>query len=201
MKLYYAPGACSLASHILALEAGLALDLVRVDLRAKKTESGGDYLAVNPKGYVPTLLLDGGESLTESAVVLQYLADLDPALGLAPPAGTLARYHMQEWLNFTASELHKAYGPLWNPAASPDAKDGARAQLAKRFAWLDQQLDGRPFLMGDAFTAADCYAFVVLGWTAIHAIDMSGYPNLRAYMERIAARPAVRQALKEEGLG
>ena len=200
MKLYYAPGACSLASHILALEAGLPLDLVKVDLKAKKAEDGGDYLAVNSKGYVPTLLLPSGESLTESAVVLQFLADQAPDRGLAPAFGTLARYHLQEWLNFIASELHKGFGPLWNAASSGEAKEAARSQLAKRFAWLDGAFGGRPYLMGEGFSAADCYAFVVLSWTGMHHIDMSPYPNLQAYLARIGARPAVQQALKEEGL-
>lgn len=200
MKLYYAPGACSLASHILALEAGLNVGLAKVDLASHQIEGGGDFTAVNAKGYVPALHMDNGEVLTENMVVLQYLADLAPASGLAPAAGTLARYRLQEWLAFIATELHKTYGPLWSPTAPEAGKERARSMLATRFAWLDGQLAQRPYLMGDGFTAADCYAFVVLSWAGYHKLDMAPYPHLRAYGERIGARPAVQRALKEEGL-
>lgn len=200
MKLYYAPGACSLAPHILVAEAGLPVELVKVDLRAGKTEGGEDFSAINPKGYVPFLVLDDGSALSENQVLLQYLADRAPAAGLMPPAGGMERYRAQEWLAFISTELHKAYGPLWNPAAPEGAKQSARAQLAKRFAWLDRQLAGRSFLMGETFTAADCYAFVVLAWGDYHQLDMSPYAHLRAYKDRIGARSAVQRALKEEGL-
>jgi glutathione S-transferase len=200
MKLYYAPGTCALASHILAREAGLPLDLVKVDLATHKTETGDDYTAINSKGYVPALRLDDGELLTESVVLLQYLGDLAPACGLMPPAGTMARYRQQEWLCFISSELHKLYGPLWNPTIPEAIKDGARGRLANRFTWLDARLADQPYLMGEAFTAADCYAFVVLAWADYHKLDMTPYANLAAYQARIGARPAVQQALREEGL-
>lgn len=200
MKLYYSPGACSLASHMIALEGGMPLELVKVDLKAHRTERGEDYAAINPKGYVPTLVLDNGETLTESAVVLQYLADQMPQAGLIPPAGSMARYRVQEWLNFVASELHKGFGPLWNANAVEPAKEAARAMLGKRYAWLDGQLAGISFLTGETFTVADAYAVTVLSWSGLHGIDLQPYPNLRAYVERVRARPRVQQALKEEGL-
>lgn len=200
MKLYYSPGACSLAAHILACEAGLALELVKVDLHSHKTETGEDFFAVNSKGYVPALCLADGAVLTENQAVLPYLADQAPNSGLIPAVGSLERYRLQEWLGFIGTELHKSFGPLWNPAAPEAAKEAARAVLAKRFAWLDAQLADRAYLMGADFTVADCYAFVVLAWTGYHKLDMAPYPNLRAYQARLGARPAVQQALAAEGL-
>ncbi|HEX8662718.1 MAG TPA: glutathione transferase GstA [Beijerinckiaceae bacterium] len=200
MKLYYAPGACSLAPHIVAREAGLRLDLDKLDFATRKTEGGEDFSVVNPKGYVPALRLDSGEVLTEVATLVQYLADQAPQSGLAPAAGTIERYRLQEWITFVSTEIHKGFGPLWNPAMPEAAKEIAKANLAKRFAFLDGELAKRPYLTGERFTAADAYLFTVVNWTNIHKIDLSPYPNLKAFMDRVAARPAVRQALQAEGL-
>jgi glutathione S-transferase len=200
MKLYYAPGACSLAPHIVAREAGLKLDLDRLDFATRRTEAGEDFSAVNPKGYVPALRLDSGEVLTEVATLVQYLADQAPQSGLAPAAGTIERYRLQEWLTFVSTEIHKGFGPLWKPDTPEAMKDIVRANLAKRFAWLDGELAKRPYLTGERFTAADAYLFTVVNWTNFHAIDLAPYPNLKAFMDRVAARPAVREALQAEGL-
>ena len=200
MKLYYAPAACSLAPHIVAREAGLRLDLDKLDFATRKTESGEDFSAVNPKGYVPALRLDSGEVLTEVATLVQYLADQAPQSGLAPAAGPIERYRLQEWLTFVSTEIHKGFGPLWKPDTPEAMKDIVRANLAKRFAWLDGELAKRPYLTGERFTAADAYLFTVVNWTNFHKIDLSPYPNLKAFMDRVAARPAVRQALQAEGL-
>jgi glutathione S-transferase len=200
MKLYHAPGACSLAPHIVGREADLDIDLVKVDLGARKTEAGEDYLAINPKGYVPALRLDDGQVLTEAATLVQYLADRKPESGLAPAFGTLERYRLIEWLTFISSELHKGFGPLWNPKASDDTKQQAKERLAMRLAWLDQQLAGKDFLTGSRFTAADAYAFTILNWAGMHDIDLQPYPNVRGFMERVAARPKVQAALRAEGL-
>lgn len=200
MKLYYAPGACSLAPHIVAHEAGLRLDLEKVDLKTGKTESGAAFAEINPKGYVPALALDNNEVLTEASVLVQYLADKAPQSGLAPAAGTIERYRLLEWLGFISTEIHKGFGPLWNPQAPEAAKTIAKSSLAKRFAYLDQRLSGGPYLMGESFTIADAYLFTVTNWSNIHAIDLKPYPNLKAYMERVGARPKVRDALIAEGL-
>ena len=200
MKLYYSPGACSLAPHIVAREAGLPLDLVKVDLGAKKTESGADYCAVNGKGYVPAVELDDGRVLTEAATVVQYLADRKPESGLVPAPGTPDRYAQMEWLTFVSSELHKGLGALFNPKATDEMKKVLKDKFAPRFAWLDKELAGRKFLMGDRFTAADAYAYTVLRWADPLAVDLTPYPNIRAYRERVAARPAVQEALRAEGL-
>ena len=200
MKLYFAPGACSLSPHIVLREAGLAFDLEQVDNREKKTKTGKDYWTVNPKGQVPALQLDSGEMLTEGPVIVQYLADQKPGAGLAPPAGTIERYRVQEWLNFITSELHKSFGPIFRPT-TPDAyKAISRENIGKRFDWLDKQLAGRQYLMGDKFTVADAYLFTVLRWTGRVEIDVAKWPNLKAYMDRVAARPKVQEALKAEGL-
>ena len=200
MKLYYAPGACSLAPHIVAREAGLQIDLDKLDFATRKTESGEAFADVNPKGYVPALRLDDGSVLTEVATLVQYLADQAPQSGLAPANGTIERYRLQEWLTFISSEIHKGFGPLWN-AALPDAsKEAARAHLAKRFAYLDGQLKERAYLTGERFSAADAYLFTVLNWANIHNVDLSAFPNLKAYIGRVASRPGVRQALEAEGL-
>ena len=199
MKLYYAPGACSLAPHIVAREAGLELDLVKVDLAAKRTEAGEDYLAINTKGSVPALRLDDGPVLTENAVVLQYLAAQAPAARLMPEHG-FERYRLLEWLNFVATELHKGFGPLWNPATPDSVRQATRDTLGGKFDYLQQALEGRDYLTGDRFTIADAYAFVVLNWTAMHDIDLSRWPGLVALAQRVAARPAVRNALGAEGL-
>jgi len=200
MKLYYAPGACSLAPHIVAREAGLALDLDKLDFATRTTESGEAFSDVNPKGYVPALRLDDGSVLTEVATLVQYLADQAPQSGLAPANGTIERYRLQEWLTFISTEIHKGFGPLWNPALPDASKEAAKAQLAKRFAYLEGQLKDRAYLTGERFSAADAYLFTVVNWTKIHKIDLSPYPTLKAYMDRVASRPAVRQALDAEGL-
>lgn len=200
MKLYFAPGACSLSPHIVLQEAGIAAEVEQVDNREKKTKSGKDYWAINPKGQVPALQLDSGEMLTEGPVIVQYLADQKPASGLVPAAGTIERYRVQEWLNFITSELHKSFGPIFRPT-TPDAfKTISKENLGKRFDWLDKQLAGKQYLMGDQFTVADAYLFTVLRWTSRIEIDIAKWPNLKAYMDRVAARPKVQAAMKEEGL-
>ena len=200
MKLYYKAGACSLSPHIVLREAGLDFELERVDLASKKTGSGGDYFGVNPKGYVPALALDDGQLLTEGPAIVQYLADLVPEKRLAPPAGTMERVRLQDWLNFIATELHKGFSPLYNPRAPEEWKSVARELLAKRIALVAERLTGRDYLMGDAFTVADAYLFTVLNWAAFAKVDLSPWPVLGAYQARVAARPAVRAALLAEGL-
>jgi glutathione S-transferase len=200
MKLYYTPGACSLSPHIVASEAGLAVDLVKVDLAEHKTESGEDYTTVNPKGYVPALRLDDGSVLTEGPAIVQYLADQKPGSGLIPAAGTIDRYRVQEWLNFIGTELHKNFSPLFNKASSDDVKNTAKTNINKRLAYLNDQLASRQYLMGGNFTVADAYAFTIVNWTNFVGIDLKPYPNLGAYMGRVAARPKVHETLKAEGL-
>jgi glutathione S-transferase len=200
MKLYYAPGACSLAPHIVAREANLPIDLVKVDLAARKTEAGEDYAAVNPKGYVPALRLDDGQVLTEAAALVQYLADQAPQSGLAPKWGTMERYRLVEWLTFISSEVHKGFGPLWNPNMPDAAREVAKANLAKRFGYLDKHLASKQFLTGERFTIADAYLFTVVNWVNFHRIDLAPYKHLKAYMDRVAARPKVREAMTAEGL-
>ena len=200
MKLYYAPGACSLSSHIVLRELGMPFTAVKTDLKSKKTETGADYLAINSKGAVPALELDDGQLLTENAVIVQYLADQKPDAGLAPRAGTLERYRLMEMLNFIATELHKNFSPLFNPSASPDWKQAARDNLAKRFDWLTAQLGSRPHLMGERFTVADAYLFTVLSWSKHGGIDLARWPALAAYVARVRERPKVKEALKAEGL-
>lgn len=200
MKLYYSPGACSLSPHIILAESGLAFDLEKVDLAAKKTERGADYWKVNPKGYVPALELDDGQVLTEGPAVVQYLADLVPQKKLAPPSGTMERYRLQEWLNFISTELHKGFSPLFNPKAPEDWKSAARELLGKRVGIAARQLEGRSYLMGEVFTVADAYLFTVLRWARYVKLDLSPWPVLLAYLDRVAARPAVHAALVAEGL-
>lgn len=199
MKLYYSPGACSLSPHIVSREAGLPCDLVKVDLEAK-TADGGDYLAINPKGYVPALQLDDGSVLTEGPVIVQYLADRNPASKLAPAAGTRERYRLMEWLNFLTSEIHKSFSPLFRPTATEETKVMFREALAQRFDYLSAELRDKPYLMGDHFTVADAYLFTLLGWCRLTGVDLEKWPVLVAYRERIGARPAVRAAMKAEGL-
>jgi len=199
MKLYFMPAACSLAPHIALREAGLQFDLERVD-QGKKTRSGEDYLSVNPKGSVPAFRLDDGQVLTEAAVIQQYIADRVPAKKLAPAAGTPERYRLQEWLNYIASEVHKGIGQLFNPAMPNEYKDAVKKALASsQLPYLEKALAGRDYLMGE-FTVADGYLFTVLNWTNLHKIDLSAFPNISAFMKRIAARPAVQEAMKAEGL-
>jgi glutathione S-transferase len=200
MELYYSAGACSLAPHIICREAGLPIELVAVDLATKKTSAGADYLAINAKGYVPALRLDDGQVLTEVATVVQFLADYRADAGLAPPLGTFERYRLMELLTFVSSELHKGFAPLWDPKISEETKALVKAKLATRFDFLEKQLQGRDYLMGAKFSAADAYAFVVLNWANTARVDLSSYPNIRAFMARVAARPKVKEALRAEGL-
>jgi glutathione S-transferase len=200
MKLYYAPGVCSLSPHIVLEEAGLKHSLVKTDIRAKKLEGGSDYTAVNPLGYVPALELDDGTILTEGPAIVQYLADKVPEKKLAPANGTPARYRLQSWLNFVSSELHKGFSPLFNAQMPDAAKQIARDRLAGRFAHLEAHLAKNAYLMGDAFSVADAYCFTVLRWTGPSKIDLAPYPNIQAYMKRIEARPGVQAAMKSEGL-
>ena len=200
MKLYYHPAACSLSPHIVLLEAGIPFTLEKVDFKTKKTDKGADYLAVNSKGAVPALQTDDGKMLTEGPAIVQYLADQRPESNLAPRAGTFERYQLMEILNYITSEVHKGFGPLFNPDASSEWKTAAKAALAKKFDWLSGFLDGKTFLMGGTFTVADAYLFTVLSWTGHVGIDLGKWPVLAAYHSRIAQRPKVQQALKEEGL-
>jgi glutathione S-transferase len=200
MKLYYAPGACSLSPHIALLEAGLPYDLVKVDLRAKKLENGDDYLKINPKGQVPALALDSGELITEGPVIVQMIADRVPAKNLAPARDSAERYKLQEWLTYINGELHKNIGPLFNPALSDEAKGVFKDRAMGKFKYLDGQLAGRDYLMGKQFTVADAYLFVMLRWAESMKLDLSGLNNLMAYKDRVAARPKVDEALVKEGL-
>jgi glutathione S-transferase len=203
MKLYYAPGACSLAPHIVAREAGLALDLERVDLatRPHRTESDADFTTINPKGYVPALRLDDGGLLTEGVAIMQYLGDRAPHSGLVPPAGAVERYRLQEWLNFIGTELHKMFSPwLFHPEYGEQAQEAARAKIAERLAFVDAHLAEHPYLLGDRFTVADAYAFTVIGWARLTGVDLTPFTHLKGYLERIAARPKVQEALRAEGL-
>jgi glutathione S-transferase len=199
MKLYFAPGACSLSPHIVSRELGIPLELQKVNTKDKSMEGGGDYRTINPKGYVPALELGDGQVLTEGPAIVQYLADQKPESGLAPKAGTLERYRLQEWLNFITSEIHKSFSPLFKPNTPDDYKKIARENIGARFEWLDRQLDGREYLMG-AFTIADAYLFTVVNWSGFVGLDLAKYPNLAAYQKRVAARPKVREAMTAEGL-
>lgn len=200
MKLYYSPGACSLSPHIVLQESGLPFSTERVDLKTKQTETGADFLQVNPSGYVPALQLDDGAVLTEGPAIVQWIADQVPAKKLAPANGTLERTRLQEWLNFISTELHKSHSPLFNPAAPEDWKTAMRDLLARRFATVAQKLEGRDYLLGADFTVADAYLFVVMSWGKWVKVDITPWPVLVAYQARIAARPAVQAALKAEGL-
>jgi glutathione S-transferase len=200
MKLYYSPGACSLSPHIVLRESGLAFTPVLASTKTHKLADGTDYYTINPKGYVPLLELDNGERLTEGPAIVQYIADQVPDKQLAPPAGTMARYRLMEWLNFVTAELHKGFSPLFNAAVPEESKAISRAKLGDRLKWVDSQLEGKHYLMGDRFTVADAYLFVVAGWGKHVGVDISGLTNLGAFMARMAARPAVQEALKAEGL-
>jgi len=200
MQLYYSPGACSLASHITLREAGLPVELRKADTKTKKLEDGSDYFAVNSKGAVPALRLDDGQVLTEGPAILQYLADQKPESKLAPKAGTLERYRLLEWLNFITSEVHKSFSPLFNPAADAAVKQYTTQNLEKKFDWIDKQLTGKQYLTGDQFTIADAYLFVVANWSNFVGIDLGRWPALKAFQDRVAARPKVQEALAAEGL-
>ena len=200
MKLYYLTGACSMAANIALREAGLKFDLVKVDRQTKRAADGLDFNEVNPKGYVPALTQDSGETLTENVAVLQYIADRNPAAKLAPAAGTMERYRLVEWLAFINSEIHKSFGPLFRKEAPEDTKAYARKNIATRAGWLDSSWGSRSFIMGEQFTVADAYLFVVLGWGAHAGVDVGQWPKLQAFLARIGARPHVIEALKSEGL-
>jgi glutathione S-transferase len=200
MKLFYAPGVCSLSPHIVAKEAGIALDLVKTDIKTKKVAGDGDYLKTNPLGYVPALQLDDGTILTEGPAIVQYLADKVPAKGLAPANGTLERYKLQSWLNFLSSEMHKGFSPLFNPAMPEEAKKIAKERLAARLDHLNKHFAKNDYLMGKQFTVPDAYCFTVLRWTQPSNIDLAPYPHIQAFMKRMRVRPAVQAALKVEGL-
>ncbi len=200
MKLYYAPGACSLSPHIVIEEAGLSAQLKKVDLATSQIEGGGDYLLINSKGYVPALELDDGSILTEGPAIVQYLADRKPDSGLMPAAGTIERYRVQEWLNFISSEIHKSFSPLFNPHAAAEWKAGTIDNLRNRLAWLDRTIAGKTYLMGEPFTVADAYLFTVLNWSGLVGLDLTPWPALRAYLERVRSRPKVQATLRAEGL-
>jgi glutathione S-transferase len=200
MKLFYATGSCSLSPHIVAHEAGIEVHPQKVDLKTKTVRSEGDFLAINPKGYVPALELDSGEVLTEGPTIVQYLADLKPETGLAPPAGTLARYRLQEWLGYINSELHKSYSLLFRPDTAAQTRAEREAYLRRRYALIEKQLETRPFLLGDTFTVADAYLFTITSFAGAVKFDLSPFPHVRAFQERVLARPAVQAAMRAEGL-
>jgi glutathione S-transferase len=200
MKLYYSPGACSLSPHIALLEAGLAFEAVAAPTKTKKLPDGSDYLKLNPLGYVPLLELDNGVRLREGPAIVQYIADLVPDKKLAPANGSFERYKLQEWLTFIGTELHKGFGPLFAPGTPEEFKKATKERLLSRLQWVDGELKGRNYLMGEQFTVADGYLFTVAGWSKYVGLDISALANLGAYMARVAARPAVQAALKAEGL-
>ena len=200
MKLYYSPGACSMSPHIVLHEAGLPHETVMVSTKSHKLQDGTDYYGINPLGYVPFLVLDNGGTLHEGPAIVQYLADLAPEKNLAPANGTVARYHLQEWLNFISTEVHKGFSPLFSPATPEDFKPVLLGNLFKRLSWVNEQLANKSYLMGDQFTVADAYFFTVTGWAQFVGLDISELQHLQAYRERILARPAVQAAMKAEGL-
>lgn len=200
MKLYFSPGACSMSPHIVLLEAGLPFTLEKVDLYTKTTASGADYTAINPLGYVPVLETDDGVLLTEGPAIVQYLADLVPEKQLVPAAGSIERYQLIGMLNFISTELHKTYSPMFAPGVSDEVKQFARANLTRRYGQLNDMLEGRDYLTGPAFTVADAYLFTVTNWAALIKLDLSPWPRVQAFQQRVAARPSVQQALQAEGL-
>jgi glutathione S-transferase len=202
MKLYYAPGACSLAVHIVLREAGYKFDLERVDVPNKKTETGADYWGINPKGYVPALQLDDGAVLTEASVIIQYLADEKPRRNLAPKPRTMERYRLMEWLNFISAEIHKTLGAFFKfkQTMTPEWRQGQLGLLDQRLTALEKMLGANQYVMGDEFSIADAYLFTTLNWTHFHQIDVEKWPVIKAYMARVAGRPAVKKAMKAEGL-
>jgi glutathione S-transferase len=200
MKLYYSPSACSLSPHIALREAGLAFEPVLASTKSHKLQDGTDYYSINPLGYVPMLELDDGTRLREGPAIVQYIADLVPNKNLAPANGTLPRYRLQEWLTFIGTEIHKSFSPLFNAAMPDEGKKIYRDRITSRFQWLDGELKGKNYLMGDNFSVADGYLFVVSRWAKPMGIDLTQFPNLAAHHERVAARPAVREAMEFEGL-
>ena len=200
MKLYYSPGACSLSPHIVLRELGLPFEAVLASTKTHKLADGTDYYTINPKGYVPLLELDDGQRLSEGPAIVQYLADKEPTKGLIAAAGTMPRYRQVEWLNFISSELHKSYSPLFNPAMPEEGKEVFRKRLRGRYEYLNQQLEGKSFLMGDAFSVPDAYLFTVTNWAKVVGVDITDLPNVQAFQARMAARPAVQATMKAEGL-
>jgi glutathione S-transferase len=200
MKLYYSPGACSLSPHIALREAGLAFEPVLASTKSHKLENGTDYYGINPLGYVPMLELDDGTRLREGPAIVQYIADLAPTKNLAPANGTLSRYRLQEWLTFIGTEIHKGYSPLFNAAMPQEAKTISQNKLKSRYEWLNGELGGKDYLLGEHFSVADGYLFSVTNWAQPTGLDLSPYPNVQAWHARVAARPAVQEAMKAEGL-
>jgi glutathione S-transferase len=200
MKLYYSPGACSLSPHIALREAGLAFEPVLASTKSHKLQDGTDYYGINPLGYVPMLELDDGTRLREGPAIVQYIADLAPTKNLAPANGTLSRYRLQEWLTFIGTEMHKTYSPMFNPNMPEEAKAIFRTKLQSRYEWLNGELEGKSYLMGEHFTVADGYLFTVTNWTKPTGVDISPYANVQAWHARVGARPAVQEAMKTEGL-
>jgi len=200
MKLYYSPGACSLSPHIALHEAGIAFEAVMASTKSHKLQDGTDYYGINPLGYVPLLELDDGTRLREGPAIVQYIADLAPTKNLAPAAGTLQRYRLQEWLTFIGTEMHKGYSPLFNPAMPEEAKTIFKDKLKSRYQWLDGQLADKQYLMGEHFSVADGYLFTVTNWAKPTGVDIASCPNVQAWHARVAARPAVQEAMKAEGL-
>lgn len=200
MKLYYSPGACSLSPHITAREAGIDLQLEKVDMKTKRTAADADFLAINPKGYVPALLLDDGQLLTEGPAIVQYLADSKPDARLIPPSGKLERYRVQEMLGYINSEIHKTYSPLFNPTILPEVRQERQEYLKKRYALVEKALEGKKYLFGDDFGVADAYLFTVTQWSGFVKLDLSAFPNILAFQKRVAERPHVQEALRAEGL-
>jgi len=200
MKLYFAPGACSLSPHIVLREAGAKFDLEQVDLREKKTKKGEDYWTINPKGQVPLLELDDGQMISEGPAIVQYVADKNPGAGIIPAAGSIDRYHLQGWLTHIGTELHKTYGPMFRPTTPDEYKKISKETLANKYKNIDKMLEGKQYLMGDKFTVADAYLYTVTRWAPRVEFDLSPFPNVKAFMERMNARPKVQEALKAEGL-
>jgi len=200
MKLYYSPGACSLSPHIALREAGLAFEPVLASTKSHKLQDGTDYYGINPLGYVPMLELDDGTRLREGPAMVQYIADLAPTKNLAPANGTMQRYRLQEWLTFIGTEIHKSFSPLFNPGMPEEGKAISKTKLRSRYEWLDSQLADKDYLMGDTFSVADGYLFTVTNWAKPTGVDIADLPKLNAWHARVAARPAVQEALKAEGL-